>query len=300
MQVGFGLALLSALVVHFDARHVLAKLGVADLRFITGAALLIGVATTFGAINAHLFINLDKRLPFFSFLPLFWASWAFGLVLPGQVGDVASLAALLRQRGVHLSATIGRSFVDKLISVLVMLAFAAIGLYRLPNIDVSLNWLSVPVLLIIAGLPWRRRVAHWASTRRGRMARFAISALREAKIAAIQHPWRLSGNALLTTVKIVLVGESYWCAFRALGYDGHDNFQVVFLAAASSMVAYLPISFNGIGTVEIAGVILFGWLGVPQAVVLSGYLLLRAMVLVIAWIPAGLWLLVATPRQQHG
>jgi hypothetical protein len=57
------------------------------------------------------------------------------------------------------------------------------------------------------------------------------------------------------------------------------------------LVAYLPVSFNGIGTVELAGVALFGTVGVPAAAVFSGYMALRAMVLVIAWVPAGLFLL---------
>ena len=62
------------------------------------------------------------------------------------------------------------------------------------------------------------------------------------------------------------------------------------LVSACALVAYVPVSFNGIGTVEMAGVFVFGHLGIPGAGVLAAILCLRLIVIALAWIPASLWL----------
>ncbi len=40
-----------------------------------------------GALGLHLLLNAEGKLPLRAFLPVFWTSWAIGLVLPGQIGD---------------------------------------------------------------------------------------------------------------------------------------------------------------------------------------------------------------------
>jgi uncharacterized protein (TIRG00374 family) len=299
LRVGFGLTLLTILAGYFDVRQIANTLTDIDLRLVTAAALLIAIATVLGAINAYLLVDLEGRLTYVGFLPLYWLSWAVGLIFPGQVGDVASLAALLHRRGIKLSASIGRSLADKLVSFVLMLTFAAYGLATLPSFRLSHDWLTVvPVFLLATAWCCRRRIFQWLNLRYDKMANFAAHTLHEVASVARNHPRRLIINIVLTTAKVVFTGASYWCVFRALGYEGISLWPVIFLAAASSIVAYLPISFNGIGTVEVTGIMLFSELGLPHTAVLSGYLALRVAVLLLAWIPAGLWLL-ATLRQQH-
>jgi len=63
---------------------------------------------------------------------------------------------------------------------------------------------------------------------------------------------------------------------------------VTIVAISSGLVAYLPLSANGIGTVEMAGAGLFGEIGVSLPVVLSMYVLLRLANILLAWVPAAL------------
>ena len=58
------------------------------------------------------------------------------------------------------------------------------------------------------------------------------------------------------------------------------------LVTVSLLVAYIPVSFNGLGTVEITGILLFSLLGLGEELVLSSYLVLRATVMLIAWMPS--------------
>jgi uncharacterized membrane protein YbhN (UPF0104 family) len=115
--------------------------------------------------------------------------------------------------------------------------------------------------------------------------------LRELLETWRRHPRLLLVNFLLTWVKIGLTGFSYWCIFRSLGYDSLGSFEVLPPMAASSLVAYLPVTFNGLGTVELTGMALFAAIGLPEEGVLIAYLLLRLLVYTLAWVPVGLWLL---------
>jgi len=299
--LAFGIALLVLLAWAIDPRQMLASVAEVRIVYLVAAAGLVCVATLIGAVGIHLFFEPEDELSFRAFLPVFWLSWAIGLVLPGQVGDVASLSALLKRRGIDLARALARSLTDKLISFSLMLVFAGVALIGLPGISWSVNsWWLVALPLATLSLLYigRKRLLAGLSQHYPRGFEFFVRTVDESCSIGRRHPVRIILNAVITALKIGLTGASYWLIFAALGYADIALWKVVCLAAASSLVAYLPVSFNGIGTVELAGVALFGTLGVSAAAVFSGYMVLRAMVLLIAWVPAGLFLLLT--RKQAG
>lgn len=296
LRVGFGVTLLGVLILYFDPRNIaLALLGL-NILWVIIATVLIICATLIGATNAYLLINLENSLTFAAFLPLFWLSWAVGLVFPGQVGDMVSMAAQLRQYGIQLSESLGRSLADKLISLILMVGFASWEATNLPPFLLPLEWIVGIFVFVLLGIWPVRRILFWLSAAQGKATAFVSTTMREVRKVIALYPRRIAVNIFLTVIKIGLTGMSYWFVFRALGYYEIDPWRVTTLVAISSLVAYIPISFNGIGTVEIAGVALFGALGLNQADVLAAYLLLRSIVMLIAWLPAGLWLLFAPQR----
>ncbi len=99
-------------------------------------------------------------------------------------------------------------------------------------------------------------------------------------------PGLLLLNVLLSLLKIVLTGLSYWLVVRGLHVSPPSVLKVTIAAISSGLVAYLPLSANGIGTVEAVGSGLFGQIGLTTEVVLSMYLLLRLANIVLAWLPA--------------
>jgi uncharacterized membrane protein YbhN (UPF0104 family) len=121
---------------------------------------------------------------------------------------------------------------------------------------------------------------------------------REAKTTVQLHLARVFTNIILTIIKVLLIGVAYWCMFRGLGGDV-NLLEVVFLVPASALIAYLPISFNGIGTVEITAVYLFNKIGLSTTTILASYLVLRIIVLLIAWIPAGIWIITQMFRDKR-
>lgn len=212
---------------------------------------------------------------------------------PGQVGDVATLSVIMKKRGLDISRTLGRSLIDKLISFIIMLGFAAWGILTLPNLKITGYWyfviLIVPIFLLIY---WQRvYIIQAFSQLQPKLMDFMIRIVKEIQQVTWHYPRLVMANIVLTCVKISLAGTSYWYAFQALGYADVALWRVIPLVAASSLVAYLPISFNGIGTVEIAGVALFSTIDITESSVLSAYLTLRFLVIFVAWGPLGIWLI---------
>lgn len=73
--------------------------------------------------------------------------------------------------------------------------------------------------------------------------------------------------------------------FSALTFYQPINFMdIAIIVPIIMVVSMLPLTFNGIGVQEWAYVLLFGWIGVPEAIGLSAILLIRAKTMVSALI----------------
>lgn len=300
-RVLFGVVLLGALFYYVNPVSVLPFLKQIQPAWILAASGVIVLATLIGATNLYLLFGDNRSLKFGEFLPLYWTSWAVGLVVPGQVGDLASITTLLHRRGHVWQAVLSRSLLDKFISSVVLLTIALIGIARWVAADI-LAWFVLALLASgIAGIYLAIRLRKYAKRSVGLMARalrFLDLLRQQVWECCSQHPQRVALNFFLTVVKTGLIGASYWCVFRALGYADIPLLEVIPLVAASSLVAYLPVSFNGIGTVEAVGLILFSSLKIADPAVLTAYLLLRANVMILAWLPTAVWFL--QPKPANG
>lgn len=293
LRIVFGLSLLITLVWYFDLQVIVNEIINLDFFYFSIALIFILLFTILGSYNTYLLINIDKTLPFTSFIPIYWISWATALIFPGQIGDMVTLSAMMKKYGLNISQTLGRSLADKLISFLLMLSFACWGIFMLPSINFIIYWPLVVFLIVIFPVicyRWRIPILNALDRWQPRFTGFASRTFGEIATLTEHHPLRVAINTSLTFLKISLAGAAYWCIFRALGYVDVALWRVIPLVAASSLVAYLPISFNGLGTVEIAGVALFSAIGIDESSVLSAYLTLRIIVLTLAWLPVGLWL----------
>lgn len=279
-----GLSLLATSLYWVGGRAVLDVAARMDPRFIPGAAAAIMVSTLLGACNVYLMAQLRPAIGFAAFLTIYWRSWAIGISLPGQVADLFSTAwQLKRYRTTRLSFIAGRLLADKAITVLCMLAAAALLPYLL-----GLTPLRTSALLMVGILAGS--LPTWLFLRfLGRRPQVNPSRLQPVFEAA-SVPWPLAlQNLGLSLLKMALTGLGYWLVFTGSTANTPGYVATTVIAHAAGLVAYIPISFNGLGTVEISAIGLFARLGVPASVVLGCYLLLRVLTLALAWLPTLLW-----------
>lgn len=290
LRVVAGLALLAALIISVDGGALLEQFARFRLDYVALAAACIIVATFLGSGNAYLVVAIDAPVSYGRFVSYYWLSWALGLVVPGQIGDIASLTYLMNRAGLDWRKIVARALLDKLISFAVMVALAGAALLTLParlNVDTrTLGWIAAILLVVVFGgylvtrviLPNAKRGSAWLVNIR--------SSITDVSTFVRDHPALVTVNLVGTTIKILLIGTAYWFVFMAGGAEDPRWLQIVLLVTVSSLVAYIPISFNGLGTVEITGVLLFSLLDLGEELVLSSYLVLRVVVILVAWIPA--------------
>jgi len=288
-----------------DSQQVLAYLISIDIRAVTVTAALLVLVALVGALNVYLFVGRDRRLSFKQFLPVYWSSWAFGLLVPGQVGDIASLSWLLRRYSLPASVSLGRATLDKLISAVVMLTIAMAGLALL--FDDQEFWTRLLPLVVVPAIAvltaaiavYVRRNQIAGYIERPGLTGALARTLQELVRTMRSSPVLVLLNVVLTLIKVFVTGMAYWLVLRGLGAPGLGLMEVTVIATAAGLIAYLPVSVNGLGTVEVTGLFLFGQVGAPAEAVLAAYILLRGLILLVAWVPLPLWILFSQVPAKH-
>jgi uncharacterized membrane protein YbhN (UPF0104 family) len=287
-----GLLLLGWLVNLISPAELGSVLRGVDVRLLLLATLLSLVATVLGACNSYLFVSINHPVGMRAWLGYFWLGWAVGLVMPGQVGDVGLLSWLMKRRGMRWTHSLGRLFLDKLVSLMVMALLALWGLLDvLGRLELAAQSVFTGLCGLVSGVVLLALSYRLPPVRR--MVEHGINVLREAIGVARRYPQRLLLNVVLTLLKVVILSLSFWFVFKAVGLHTVAFPLLLRLMAVGSLVAYLPLSVNGVGTVEVTAIALFALYGVEPAPVLAAYLVARALTLALALIPALLGLATA-------
>jgi len=285
---GFGL--LAGMIAWAGPVALWDRLRMIDPACLAGAIAAIVAGTLLSAINSYLICGASQVMGLGEYAYAFWVAWAIGLVVPGQIGDMLTLNQVLRRRGMPLSHSVARTTVDKVVSLLCALMVAS-QIFRLGHAGV-LRSLSAVAIMLLAGIAAFFALSLWALHRMGRLGsknRWVVGAIATAAEVVrivITRPRLLVVNLVLSLLKVGLTGISYWLVIRGLSAAVPPLQNVTIAAISSGLVAYLPLSANGIGTVEVAGAGLFGELGIGLDVVLSMYLVLRLVNILLAWVPA--------------
>jgi len=247
--------------------------------FLVMAAVTLAIWISLGAMNMMVLLRPLVRIPFVQTLGLYSKANMIALVVPGQVGD-AVIINFFRSYSVPISQGTTIFGIDKLITMLWYGIVTMFGLYLLGN-EISIEALTpkigrfgIPIgvasLLVILCL-----------------ALYMI--LRQSRIGGRVRDWiRLSCDYIsmgkkmmlvdccITFFRVFVLGCAYWFAIRAYGPPSFF-LHTLCLPIMAGLVAYLPISFNGLGTVEVSLVFLFEKIGLEAAQVISAALTLRVL-----------------------
>lgn len=256
-------------------RDVVAALAGADWRLIAVAVLLV-VADR--ALMAYRWLVLlciidpDQRPPFSQVMHIFFVSSFLGTFLPASVGGDAVRAFSMAQLNVRGRDAVASVFMDRMLGVASVLVMAVVGL--LLARDLAANTSIVLSLAVAASAcavtllaVFSRRAARIVSATLAPMpARLRAAA--EGVVASIQRYSDYHGrlaNVLAGSiaVQILRIVQAYFLGLGlaiALPLPSYFAFVPLIL-----LVMLLPVTFNGIGTSQVAFVWFFGRAGVPAA-----------------------------------
>jgi uncharacterized membrane protein YbhN (UPF0104 family) len=272
--------LLAGVVWFAGPQRLWRTLHAGSMAWSAAAALVLVPWFLLGILNVWILLRRLTPIAFGTFAEVYAQSWLSSLFLPGQLGD-ATQVVLLRRQGIPMSLSSAAYATDKVLTLCVMLVVAASGLAvyglvdtRRPPVGAVLAWAIAAGLLVLLVVGIVSRVL-------APRLRWALGNLTQALAVFTREHGLISLNLGLTMLKWMLLVVAYACAFRAFG-PPVPLAAVATIPAMSSLVGYIPVSVGGLGTIEWTAVGLFGRVGIPEAIVLSAYLVLRASVTLIA------------------
>lgn len=279
-----GICILAAALYWVGSGAVLDAIKRCSPAAIAAAAVAIVTATMLGAWNVYRIAGLRSTMTFLQFLPVFWRSWAVGITLPGQVADMLTTLWQLKGRSGDLNFVAGRLLADKAITLGLILGLASL----VPAIIGKATLLACVLMLAALGIGAAAALTLvvWYSRRPGFLADRRWGARVLPVLAAANVPARVAAsNTAVTVAKLMATGFAYWVVLGSLDANTPGFVATTAISQSAGLIAYLPISFNGLGTVEVSAVAMFRALGLESAAVLSAYLILRATALAAAWLP---------------
>ena len=277
LRAAVGLTLLFLLIRNVSIKNLIHSLSQVSIAFLLFAVCYQYGSVIIGPLNQYILFRTFNALTYKTFLISYFRAFAIGLLLPGRFGD-AAIGIFLKSEGLYYTQAFSAYLWDKYLTFMLYLAIVLLFFTKLTaksNYIALLLWLLLGLIfpLIIYSV-LRTTTTKKKMRSEGRLARFSDNLLSQLLEFLKQHPCLLLINLFITCVKLFFVILSYHVTLVSLGYY-LKVWEVGLASLASGIVAYIPISIQGLGTVEAAALLNFKALSVSSADVLTCYLLLR-------------------------
>lgn len=276
-----GLAILGYCSYRIGPEAILQSLRQVELPFLAFAILLISCWVLLGALNIRTMLTPLAKVEYAKVLRAYSNANMVALIMPGQVGDVI-IVKFFRNLNIPVAQGITLFATDKVVTLFWYTAFALYGFYLAKlwrpltllfqgqghSLPLAFGGIAIlGVLLLFCSRPilslFSARIRNWLA-----LARTYLQKARKAILL----------NIAITLARVVVMGGAYWLTIRAYG-PSPTFMQALCFAIIAGLVAYVPVSFNGLGTVEAALIYLFNSAGIDSAPVISMAITMRIEVI---------------------
>lgn len=289
LQIAFGAALLGFALWRVDLGDVAHALRSARYEWLALAALIYALTRVVHTVHLRVYLSKVGRVPLTGLFGAFVIANFINSVLPARVGDIALLQFVANRYGLSRAGMIAARAVETLLdaSVLVALMLVAIAVTDTGIASTAALWaLAAGVLGVFAAsviasrgvapampsarwldrLPARARAAlgdAWPRVRDG------LETLRNERLLALV--------VALTIVGYAIEVVTFWAFGRAFGLPLSLP-KYVGVVVVVSFVRTFPITFQNIGTYEVALLALLGREGVSSSDALAYALASRILI----------------------
>jgi uncharacterized protein (TIRG00374 family) len=266
-----------------DLNHVGAVLSQARPALLVAAAAMYFVAMSLRAWRWTVLLTPIKRLSLPEIWPVTAVGYAGNVLLPARMGEVLRIA-VLRKRGVSMSAGLATVAAERMIDGLATVAVVLITMRFLPQ--TAPQWLTtagqltgaifaaglVLLWVMLSARPWVERVLQRMSGRLPLLVKPAAWALRFVDgLGVLRSPGLLARTLAITALAWLASIAEYWLAMRAVDVN-LSAAGAAFSLSAIGLSSAVPAAPGYVGTQELVGVTVLGLWGVPAATALAASL----------------------------
>lgn len=276
LKLIFGLTLLVLVLLWSDTQAIIAEFSRVNWPWLVllAPAWLINMALSGWALFA-LFRKL-ANISYFSFLKAHVFTQSLGAFLPFQIGEL-SLAIVLRRYGIGPAHAILTILIDKLISLAVLAAVSVWGLSMLDIIPMKSLLLALILCGILVLLLSTIIIAPFNFPVRKYIPQRVFDKFYAICEGARKMKGALFANFILTVLRFLLfIPIPPGLMFLSFGAEVPFT-ALISISSVAWLVSIIPVSIQGIGTVEISAVYLYSRVGVDDETVLAVYLLARVI-----------------------
>ena len=274
IKVVLSAVLLFVLIRRMPAGEISAALRSANPMWLAGAALLLLLSNVFGSYQwSRLLRAVDIHIPFWKVLAYYHVGLFFNNFLPANVGgDIARVVDASRYASTR-TAAVATVLLDRMIGTLSLAGLALVT--TLPALDrFHLTVLYLALLAFFAlsvTMVWavfHPRALHVVEAMLDRLGLGRLRPSLDELAHRLSH-YRGQRPLMLQLLFVGLITQLsrvgvHVLVGRALGLTVPTTYFFLFVPLLAVIVS-LPISLNGIGVREGAGVLLFGLVGVERA-----------------------------------
>jgi uncharacterized protein (TIRG00374 family) len=278
LKLAASVALMSFLFRRIPAHEVMLSLRTADRRWLIAAGSLMVGSNLLGAYQWwRLLRAIDIRIPLWKVCAYYHVGLFFNNFLPANIGgDIARVVDASRYSRTR-AAALSTVVMDRAIGTLSLAGLSLVT--TLPAINrfhLSIAYLALVAFFVCsATFLWALMHPRFLATLEGLLGRVGLGRLKPhldelaSNLAGFRGQPRLLAEVFAVAIVVqvsrigvhVLVGRSF-------GLHVPTTYFFLFVPLLAVIIS-LPISFNGIGVREGAGIVLFGLVGVGRAAAFS-------------------------------
>ncbi len=283
-RILLGIAILLLLVYNVGVDAIVNSFSSMNIFLFVLVIVLFWVGLLAGALNLKILTDsLGKGIGFVEMLRYYLISWAFGMVIPGKLGEFTFVA--LARKKLSLGEGTAIAVLDKVITAITLAFIAIFGFFIFFTREQAIILTSVTLAAMAAacffilskkGRGLVRPLISLAKSifRRGlgKDADFSgFSATTAYFIETNRTPLVL--NLVITFLKWCLTAVVTYFAFLAFGQN-LSLLMILVISSTTMLISLIPITMSGLGIKEGAAVYLYGLVGVPAAVTISVHVIL--------------------------
>lgn len=248
----------------------------ADPKWIVLGMCIYTLSILLTAYSLKALFDSVKHTNFKEWMHLYLLSFSMGLVLPGRAGDL-SIIYFAKKKGFDIGASTALTITDKLITLIVFGAIAAIGLLTLLKSSQLVIGVLFTAFCILLGMFLFTSVGRKIIVKLiGKYAERFQGFYKTFKNLLRNHKGKVLINIGITLLRPIGNALLIILIFKAIGIE--VSFLYAILINAVTLIASLvPLTPNGLGIREGIGSFLFTQIGIPLEASLAMYLIILMM-----------------------
>ena len=223
---------------------------------------------------------IKKKIPFNKLFRCYTLSWVYGLLLPGKLGEF-SLVYFLKKERLSISTSLVVSFIDKLITFLLFSVITVIGVLLVFNFRQGINALIL-FLIIIVMTALAAKINLLSKIVPKKYKSYIKPFFNEYHHFFKNDKKRIYKNLYFTLVRWFVDGVSIFMIFLALGITVNIIY-VLIINTMTALLSLIPLTANGLGIRQSAGVYTFSKLNINPAITVNMYLISLSFTYLIAF-----------------